>query len=401
MYRIAGNTFAPDDQKLSQALASVYGTEKRPLCMCRGSGIEMYVAKLGHQYIIKRMPHTGAQHATSCESYEPPAELSGLGEVMDGAIQTNLADGVTTLKFDFALSKNGSRAAPAPSGAEHDTVRTDGKKLTLRGLLHYLYDEGGLTRWSPAMKDKRSWWVVRKCLLQAASDKVAKGGSVADLLYIPESFSLEKKDEITRRRMAIFNPLAQADGGTRKLMMVVGEVKELGDARFGKKMVLKHLPDAHFFMNEDLYKRMLKRFEHELALWSGSESSHLLVVGTFGVSGAGVASLEEASLMLVNEHWLPYENVDEKMLLDALIAQKRRFVKGLRYNLPSTTPLALAVLSDTVEPVAMYITSYGSSDEYRKQLHALIEESSLEAWTWDTAAEMPALPAADGRLAHK
>lgn len=73
-------------------------------------------------------------------------------------------------------------------------------------------------------------------------------------------------------------------------------MKELTDARFDKKMVLKHLPDAHFFMNQDLYKHMLKRFEHELALWGGTESSHLLVVGTFGVSGAGVASLEEASL---------------------------------------------------------------------------------------------------------
>ena len=401
MYQIAGNTYAPDDQQSNQALAAVYGSDRRPLCMCRGSGIEMYVAKLGHQYLIKRMPNTGAQHATSCESYEPPAELSGLGEVMGGAIQTNLADGVTTLKFDFALSKNGSRAAPAPSGAEHDTVRTDGKKLTLRGLLHYLYDEAGLTRWSPAMADKRNWWIVRKALLQAASDKVAKGGSVADLLYIPESFVLDKKDEITRRRLAIFNPLAQANGSTRKLMMVVGEVKELGDARFGKKMVLKHLPDAHFFMNDDLYTRLLKRFEHELALWGGMETSHLLVVGTFGVSGAGVASLEEASLMLVNENWLPYESVDEKMLVDALTAQHRRFVKGLRYNLPSSTPLACAVLSDTANPVAMYITSYGAEDEFRKQLHELIEESTLEAWTWDTANEMPAFPMAEARQARK
>lgn len=401
MYQIAGNTYAPDDQRLNQALAAVYGSGRRPLCMCRASGIEMYVAKLGQQYIIKRMPLTGAQHATSCDSYEPPAELSGLGDVMGAAIQTNLDDGLTTLKFDFSLSKNGSRAAPAPSGAELPTVRTDGKKLTLRGLLHYLYDEAGLTRWSPAMAGKRSWWVVRNALFQAASDKVAKSGSVADLLYIPESFSLEKKDEITRRRLAIFNPLAHADGSTRKLMMVVGEVKELGDARFGKKMVIKHLPDAHFFMNDDLYKRMLKRFELELAFWSSTESSHLLAVGTFGVSRAGVASLEEASLMLVSENWIPYESVDEKMLLDALTALKRRFVKGLRYNLPSSTPLASAVLSDTADPVAMYLTSYGASDEYRKLLDELIAESTLEAWMWDTANEMPAFPIANARQGRK
>jgi hypothetical protein len=300
-YKIAEKLYEPNDARLKEALAAVYGSPNRPLCMCRHPGVEMYVAKLGHQYIIKRMPHSGALHTPACDSYEPPAELSGLGEVMGGAIQTNLADGVTTLKFDFALSKNGARAAPAPSGAEHDSVKTDGKKLTLRGTLHYLLDEAGLTRWSPAMESKRSWWVVRKYLLEAAADKVAKGGSVADLLYIPESWSMDKKDEIARRRLTVFNQLAQSDGASRRLMLVVGEVKEIGDARFGKKMILKHLSDAHFMMNEDLYKRLVKRFENELSLWGGTESSHLMVIGTFGVSGAG-ADPGERKLDSLREH---------------------------------------------------------------------------------------------------
>ncbi|MGY8527591.1 DUF1173 domain-containing protein [Paracidovorax citrulli] len=393
MLKIADKMFAPDDPRIGDALASIYGSSQRPLCMCRGKGVEMYIAKLGQNYHVKRMPHSGSSHAVNCDSYEPPAELSGLGEVMGGAIQTNLADGLTTLKFDFALSKNGSRSAPAPAGGEKDSVRTDGKKLTLRGTLHYLYDEAGLTRWSPAMRGKRSWWVVRKYLLQAAADKVAKGASVADLLFIPESFSLDKKDEIARRRLAVFSPLSQADGGARKLMLLVGEVKEMGDARFGKKMVVKHMADAPLMMNEDLYKRLLKRFEHELELWSGTETSHLLVVSTFGVSGAGVPSLEEASLMLVNEHWLPYESLDEKMLLDELVNSNRRFAKGLRYNLPTGTPLASAVLSDTPDPVAMYLTPFGATDDYRRQLCDLVEESDLPAWQWDTAEVMPTLPA--------
>ncbi|HDR8973062.1 TPA: DUF1173 domain-containing protein [Burkholderia vietnamiensis] len=392
-YKIGDKSYGADDTRLNDALAAVYGSPNRPLCMCKSGGVEMYIAKLGKHYVIKRMPHTGSAHATSCDSYEPPAELSGLGEVMGGAIQTNLEDGVTTLKFDFALTKNGARAAPVQGGAEHDSVKTDGKKLTLRGTLHFLYDEAGLTRWSPAMAGKRSWWVVRKYLMQAASDKMAKGGSLSDMLYIPESFSLEKKDEITRRRLTVFNALAKSEGATRRLMLLVGEVKELGDARFGKKLVVKHVADAHFMMNDDVYKRMLKRFEHELALWSGNENSHLLVVATFSVSGAGVASIEEASLMLVNENWIPFESIDERMLVDNLTNQKRRFVKGLRYNLPSTNPLASVVLSDTAEPVAMYVLPYGASDQYRKELRELQEGSNLKSWQWDTGADMPDVPA--------
>jgi hypothetical protein len=353
----------------------------------------MYVAKLGHQYIIKRMPHSGAQHAPDCESYEPPAELSGLGEVMGGAIQTNLADGLTTLKFDFALSKTAGRAAPTPSGTESDSVKTDGKKLTLRGTLHYLWDEAGLTRWSPAMEGKRSWYVVRKAILEGALDKVAKGAKMGDLIYIPESFNLEKKDEITRRRLNVFNQLSQASGASRRLMLVVGEVKEMGDARFGKKMVIKHVPDAHFMMNDDLYKRLLKRFDNELQLWAGNTNSHLLVIGTFGVSGAGVPSLEEASLVLTNDSWIPYESVDESMLIDMLIQQKRRFSKGLRYNLASTAPLATAVLNDAAEPTAMYIRPFGATDQYLKELNELQESSNLVSWQWSTSDDIPALPA--------
>ncbi|WP_212285787.1 DUF1173 domain-containing protein [Agrobacterium tumefaciens] len=392
MYQVAGKMFGPTDPKLKDALAAVYGSATRPKCMCRPDGVEMYVAKIGQLHVIKRMPHSGAHHAASCDSYEPPAELSGVGEVMGGAIQTNLEDGVTTIKFDFALAKTGNRAAPAPSGAEHDSVKTDGKKLTLRGTLHYLLDEAGLTRWSPAMENKRNWWVLRKYLLEAAADKVAKGSSVADLLYIPESFDEKKKDEIKRRRMTVFNQLSKAEGSSRRLMLVVGEVKEMGDARFGKKMTLKHQADAPLMMNEDLYKRLLKRFENELMLWDGNPASHLLVVGTFGVSAAGVASLEEASLVLVNENWLPYESVDELMLLDALTKQRRRFTKGLRYNLASTTPLASAVLSDTDEPVALYIKPFGGTEQYTKELSQLIEESQLKSWEWATADEIPALP---------
>jgi hypothetical protein len=392
MYEISGKTFQPNDDRLKDALAAIYGSATRPLCKCRGKGVEMYVAKLGHQYIIKRMPHTGAQHAADCESYEPPAELSGLGEVMGGAIQTNLADGLTTLKFDFALAKTSGRVAPAPSGGESDSVKTDGKKLTLRGTLHYLWDEAGLTRWSPAMEGKRSWYVVRKAILEAAGDKVAKGAKMSDLIYIPESFDSNKKDEITRRRLSVFNQLSQAQGATRRLMMVVGEVKEMGDARFGKKMVIKHVPDAHFMMNDDLYKRMLKRFDNELQLWGGNNSSHLLVIGTFGVSAAGVASLEEASLVLTNENWIPFESVDESMLIDALTQQKRRFSKGLRYNLASTSPLATAVLNDTAEPTAMYIRPFGASDQYVKEIGELVETSNLQSWQWATADAMPAFP---------
>ena len=43
------------------------------------------LAGLDEGYIVKRMPDTGSHHAPDCPSYEPPAEFSGLGQVLGSA----------------------------------------------------------------------------------------------------------------------------------------------------------------------------------------------------------------------------------------------------------------------------------------------------------------------------
>jgi hypothetical protein len=127
----------------------------------------MYVARLGEGYIVKRMPDTGSHHAPDCPSYEPPAEFSGLGQVLGSAITEDPATGETTLKLDFPLTKMPGRSTIPPTGGEGDSVSSTGTKLSLRGLLHYLWDQAELTRWHPGFAGKRTWATVRRHLLQA------------------------------------------------------------------------------------------------------------------------------------------------------------------------------------------------------------------------------------------
>src|SRR3546814_10240269 len=54
------------------------------------------------------MPNTGSDHNPGCDRYEPPAELSGLGEVMGAAIHEDPDQNVTALKLAFSLSKQRS-----------------------------------------------------------------------------------------------------------------------------------------------------------------------------------------------------------------------------------------------------------------------------------------------------
>lgn len=380
------------DKGFAQVLENAYATKQRPLCLCRTSGVPMYIAKAHAKYILKRMPNSGAHHAPDCESYEAPSELSGFGDVMGRAIQENADDGLTTLKLDFALSKQGKRG-PIASGAEteKESVRTDGNKLTLRGLLHYLWSQAGFDKWTPAMAGKRSWFVLRKYLLEAANHKQAKGLALSNILYIPESFSSERKEDIERRQKKRFAEVFGHPSGSKEhLMLLIGEVKEFAAARYGQKLTVKHLPNTPFMLNDDIAKRINTVFADELALWNYLEQdAHLIVIATFGKTPSGFLTVEQLALMVSTAQWLPIENLSEFQLVKTLVDDGRRFIKGLRVNMDSTKPLASALLVDTgVQPIALFIRmNPNDSDDYAAAFDHLISESKLPCQVWDVDSD--------------
>lgn len=394
-YRIGTDRFTGDSPELQRALEACRPAKLRPLCLCHEPGVPMYIAPVAGHLIVKRMPNSGGAHAPACDSYEPPAELSGLGQVMGTAIHEDPDAGLTALKLDFSLTKTAGRSAPVPSGNDSDSVKTDGHKLSLRGALHYLWDEAGFNRWSPAMNGRRSWATIRKYLLQATEGKVTKGANLTDAIYIPESFSAERKAEIADRRMAQMSKATpHGSKGARTLMIVIGEVKEISKAHHAFKIFFKHLPDCPFMINGDMHERMSRRFEVEMGLWDALEDAHLVAIGTFGLNAAGIASIEEISLMTVTANWIPFETQYDKVLIDAMTQAQRRFMKGLRYNLSTQMPLACLVASDTrPTPTAMYILPPVASQDHERGLQALIAESKLAHWLWKPGqGQMPALP---------
>lgn len=148
-YLIGGLQFKAGSHGFAEAISQAYAIHHRPQCMCLRSGdsrgVEMYVARLGDGFIIKRMPSTGSQHAPDCPSYEPLADFSGLGQVLGSAITEDPATGETALKLDFSLSRVAGRSAMPMADSSNDSVATDGTRLSLRGLLHYLWDQAELT----------------------------------------------------------------------------------------------------------------------------------------------------------------------------------------------------------------------------------------------------------------
>src|SRR3954453_20282121 len=201
-FQIGSATLSAHDPQLAPTLADAHARRIRPLCLCRQPAAPLYVARVAGQFIPKRMPGTGPQHDPRCESYEAPPELSGFGDLVGRTIQEDVDAGLTVLRLGFSLSRTGRRAAPAPGPREADSVKADASKLSLQATLHYLWEEAGFNRWSERMSGKRNWFNIRKPLRQAAENKIASGAT-----------------------------------GPRRLMLLIGEVKEFAAARSGHKLV--------------------------------------------------------------------------------------------------------------------------------------------------------------------
>ena len=207
-------------------------------------------------------------------------------------------------------------------------------------------------------------------------------------------FNIEREAEINQRRIAFTNGIAKNEGGRRSLLMLVGEVKEIAPARYGHRIVIKHLPKFPFMANEDVHRRMNAKFANELSLWGAMPETRLIAIATFGLGPTGVASVESIALMIVNENWIPFEHSFDAALLDALTRRRASYLKGLRYNLSIERPLASVVLrEDGAAPVAMYIVPPDADDAYRTALDELTSESTMTAWVWNAGvADMPPLP---------
>lgn len=388
-YGILGQEASPGDEGFEGLVARCYSQREKVRCLCRSDvDLALYIAKRNDLHVIARWPETGTRNAPHCEHYEAPDFLTGLGQVCGSAIVDDAESGEATLKFEFPLSRGPARAVPRALTNDKPDVKSTGQRLTMRGLLHYLWDRAELTHWHPGMAGKRNRFAVRRQLQIAAMGRKAGGDSLAMRLYIPETFRLDEKDALLRRR---HDHLAPAEASRDAIMILIGEVKVIEPARYGEKIVVRHLPDWPFLMDEDMARRFHKRFAVEEELWrSDPEESHLVIAASFSIGASGLPQLFEITVMPVTLEWLPYEGLDERSLIRKAVQERRRFVKGLRLNLGSDKPIASIAPTDTgAEATAIYLVRSMPDEAYDEALAALMRKQGINHVSWRTGDDLP------------
>jgi Protein of unknown function (DUF1173) len=217
---------------------------------------------------------------------------------------------------------------------------------------------------------------------------------LADILFIPEPFRVEAKDDIAARRLATLSKIASGESGKKRLMLLIAEYKELQRTHYGHNFIAKHMPDFPLLMDDSILKRFSKAFSGEFEMLRAHPNFHLMTIGTFSFSDLGIASLKKMDVMMVDENWLPFEDMYEKQIIDALTAGRRRFDKMLRFNTPSNYPQPSVVLRDAApKTTALYVVHEGADEAYYKHLDEQAAKSKYLTWRWDLAQDsIPALP---------
>lgn len=312
VYEIAGRRFDTGSPGFEEAIARAHATHQRPRCVCRAGGIETYVARLNDSYVIKRMPETGNRHASTCPHFEPAADESG-SQQLGSAIHEDPITGITTLKVDFSLMRSApcstlhptlsSTPQPGPAKAP-DSARSD-QRLSLHGLLLYLWDQAGLTYWHPSFAGRRTWAVVRRRLLQAASYKVIGGRPLLERLYLPEPFTVEDREAISRRRIAAWSAATSPASSTGQLLLLIGELKAIASGNRGFKLIVKQVPDLAFRIEDRLYRQGTKRLQPTLERWNAANDIRMVIIGTFAGGATNVPSMVDLALVPTAREWIP------------------------------------------------------------------------------------------------
>lgn len=393
---INGSTFAANDERLQDALARVYDTPERPRCLCVPGGIEMYVAK--HRlFVVKRMPETGTSHHASCPSYESELYQSGLGELMGESIIEHSAESVE-LRVDFPLVRVPGRTVPCGEQHEPSEVSVPRRRMSLRAVMHFLFERAGMNRWVPAMEGKRNQGVLHRYLMEAAEDVVTKGVRLSERLYVPEPFSEATKSHTAERRrnkLAVLH--APDDESQFKMALVLGEFKCSEATSFGRKVWVKHMPDAPLFINTKAWER-IERVYGSLFDARDADTSHkprVVMCALIYAKREHTYQIDKASFLLTTDQWIPVDGIHEIDLIDALVAHHRRFMKPLRYDAKSAAQFPNALLLDAGDtPVALHVVSAFMEAKERGLKEKLLKASGTREWAWTTDTPMPALPAA-------
>ena len=275
-------------------------------------------------------------------------------------------------------------------------VHAPRKRMSLRALLHFLFERAGFNRWYPAMEGRRNQGVLHKYLSEAARGVTVKGASLDERLYVPEPFRVELKDEIgERRRKKLALLLSPEDAVQYKMAIIVGEYNGSEPRTFGRRIIVKHMPDVPLYIEPKAWERIERSYAAILQARDADvpRKPRVMIAALVYAKREHVYQVDTVSMMLTTDQWIPLDGLHELPLIESLQREQRAFMKPLKYDAKSAAAFPNALLLDCESgPVALHVVS-AFADAKEKALKERVLAIGQPHWIWHTDAEMPMFPA--------
>ena len=347
-------------------------------CLCRPRApLRLVIRRRRDRCHLAGWPHEGHLHSTECAWYRPDPELSGRSGYGQAAILTT-PEG-TAIRIEAALDlAEDARATPVVSEDGRDEPANSRRSLTLLAMLHYLWEQAGLST-LPAATAGRHWRECHERLMEQLAETTVNGVDLASALYVVPSFKRDRAED----NAAAFERFFDQVDSRRRRVLVLGEARDVTPTRFGIKLQLAHLRWP-LFASTALHDkaRMAHRTAFTDAIRQGGRRVVLCLVGR---SPKGYRVVEDLAFMPTNRTYLPVESSFELAMADALVTAGRAIVKPMTWDHHASV-LPDFVLTDT-SPVT-FVEVWGirgrSSYEMRKRAKQRIyraEGKKLIEWS--------------------
>lgn len=270
-------------------------------CACRT--VPMVTRLFRGRVFVARWPDTGAMHAPECPSFDMSSSPAAVQEREDGTIE---------IRASFQLREPWVAAQPEMRGHHGATgFHVERPALGLQEVLRELWKLSGLDKWFPGLLAKRKWHLVRYRLLNASIPVCIQDESLADRLFIPETY---RKDAPAHGQEQLEKLHALASKVGR--VVLVAPLLEIEGSKYGYRIKFTHLSEARAYMKQG--------GEIATKLRSLAEGNRLI----------GIALLEqrqnyfkvvELAFLPVTKHWLPFASGQAGRVMDDLVEKNHSF----------------------------------------------------------------------------
>jgi hypothetical protein len=382
--------------------------------------------RLNIPFILNRQQqplHKSTAHSTPTHHYPVETQMTLPG-------RTRTANGAASEVTSTAPAPN-----PSPRAGHHNVVVDHVQRrssASLKEILNLLWDRASLNRWHSSWQ--RDWGRARYELLKAASslhaEDLPQDTPLQKRIFIPRPYREAQKDILNLEWSRYAAALNASKGDASQSGILIAPVRKIVDLQaegktnqFAVNMHLRHMripiqltEVAHSFISRQCtgavrriaLNAQVRQPKENPPGWVDLSQPEVVAIAHIEITPSGAVWARAVYLMLVHPQvFIPTNNTDEVLLVNALMAEGHQFSRLLTTKTPSrrdrpewTVSHAYGPNGQLVPRVALELLFKGAEESFFKARKALAKEwnaQGIPVWTWtpsgrDIDRVVPPLP---------